>query len=118
LANEEYSAFFKDQYGLTRDDLIFNIDIAERGKLRTRTVLRAEPNESFFNEIESRIPQETPAEEVEQNLLSLQKPELAPRYLTTSELIGSEDPIATKRLQDEIKKEHEELQDLINCLWK
>ena len=51
------------------------------------------------------------------NLLELDKPSIKANYLTDNEILDSEDAIKLKVEQDSLKKEVEDLNNLINCLW-
>jgi len=40
------------------------------------------------------------------------------KYLSSTQLVNSDNPISAKQEQDKLKEEFKELEDLINCLWK
>lgn len=55
----------------------------------------------------------------EQLVIDIQKskPTLKLDFLTTKELVDSDDPLAAKATQDKIKSDLKELNKLITCLW-
>lgn len=118
-ANERYTKLMKNNFNIDRNDQLFSISVGERTSLRSRTVLRAVPNEDFFKLIEdSKVTLEEPVEDTsEPTMTNLPKPGLGFEFLSVEELIAQEDPVKSKILQDEIEQESKELQDLINCLW-
>lgn len=119
LINDRYSQYAKDTYSIDRNDKLFSEELIERSNIRARTLMRAIPNESFFDEIDSKkVTLEEPViEQSQNNLVSLPKPTLDFSYLSNQELVNSSDPVANKQIQDQIKEDAKELDDLINCLW-
>lgn len=114
--NEKYSEEAKQTYNLNRDEELFSIEMNERTKLRSRTVMRAEPNKEFFQAMQTIIDGDlSPAEVAE---AELEKPEINLNFVEDNQLVDSNDPLANKKLQDQVRKEAEELQELINCIWK
>jgi hypothetical protein len=47
----------------------------------------------------------------------IQKPEPKLEFLTSQDLVGSDDPLGNKAKHDEIKNNFKELRKLIDCLW-
>lgn len=55
---------------------------------------------------------------IKKSLINLDKPIISLIFAGNSELVASESPLSNEQIQNELKEEAEELQDLINCIWK
>ena len=55
---------------------------------------------------------------IKKSLINLDKPNISVIFADNKTLVDSEQPLVNAQIQEEIKEEVEEFQDLINCLWK
>lgn len=116
--NKNLTKLVYDKYGI--GDNIIKL-FKEESKYVTRTdgsrrfLVRAIPNELLFDTLEEII--DNSSTKIINNLIELNKPNINLKFLSNNEIINSENPRELKRLNDSLKQDYKELNDLIDCLW-
>lgn len=82
------------------------------GKINTLTK-QVEPEQSNQDKEIQKNP-----ENIKKSLINLDKPKISAIFADNTKLADSDNPLANKQIQDDIKEELSELEDLINCIWK
>lgn len=100
--NTRYTEHAENNIGLVTDgDLLFSERLVEPNSLRPSAIVRAEPNNELFEELENIAP-----------------PRIDFTFPTNQIIVESDNPIEIKQQVDELQKKKEELDNLLRCVWK
>lgn len=119
--NSEITSLYYNKYGIGNGKQKF-FDTENRyvslANGRQRFLVRAIPNETLFNALEDVLPQNIIQKTPEVlTLTSLPKPNIQLDFVGDEVLLDFDNALELKRKQDKLKKDYQDLQNLINCVW-